>query len=73
MSKFTISIILILTLLVANTVYVINRDIETTKENAKQRERILDFEMTPKFQIKKSSINDIKYINEYYFKGNSIS
>ena len=73
MSKFTISIILIITMLVANAVYIINKDIETTKKNTKQRERILDFEMTPKFQIKKSSKDNINYINEYYFKESSIS
>ncbi len=72
MSKFTISIILIITMLVSNAIYIINSDIETAKEKAKQRERVLDFEMTPQFQIKKTSKNNINYINEYYLKDNYV-
>lgn len=68
MSKYTISIIFIITILVANAVYIINKDINYSKEKKKQRERVLDFEMSPKFQIKKSTKSDIKYINGYYLK-----
>jgi len=70
MSKFTISIFLIFTVLVANAIYIINQDIDTNKEKAKQRERILDFEMSPKFQINKSTTKDIEYIKDYYFTEN---
>jgi len=68
MSRYTISIIFIITILVANAVYIINKDIDYSKEKKKQRERILDFEMTSKFKIKKSTKKDIKYIDEYYLK-----
>jgi len=71
MSKFTISIVLIFTVLLANAIYIITNDIDYNKEKAKQRERILDFEMSPKFQINRSTTKDVEYIKDYYFIENS--
>ena len=70
MSKFTISIIIIFAFLFANTVYIINKDIDSKKEKSKQQERILDFEMSPKFKINKSTKRNINYFKDYYFTDN---
>lgn len=69
MSKFTISIILIFTGLIANSIYIIHQDINTNKEKAKQQKRILDFEKSSKFKIKQTQKTK-GFVKDYYFINN---